>query len=83
MGQLSKLEIELLRIVSKDVDTKYELFKVSNISSATINLAVNRMLKLGLLKRKVSLSKREKPIEITDKGKLALRMLGDLDKVID
>jgi predicted transcriptional regulator len=83
MGSLSISEVEILRLINQGFNTKYKLFKAGNMSSSTIDKNVERMLGIKLLKVSDKHDKRSKPVELTDKGKLALRMLGDLDRVID
>jgi hypothetical protein len=83
MGQLSISEIEILKLVESGIDTKYKIYGQSRMSSATVDYSVNRLLTLSLLELAKVRNKREKPVKITKKGKMALRILGNLDRVVD
>ena len=70
-------------MINTGYDTKYKLFKAANMSSSTIDKGVDRMVGIKLLKLSDKHDKRSKPVELTDKGKLALDYLGHLDRIVD
>ena len=82
MGQLSISEIEILRQISEGKNTKSLIYSNSKMSTTTIHSGVNRLLTLKLLTFISNHNKRTKPVELTDKGKLALRWLGELEKFV-